>query len=83
MNANHQCPDPRFYSEVFWEGPGRYAWRTRADGVQRWYRVGRPDTPLSQTLTIIQQQGLVGLTWADNPEELNASYIEDLTCSTA
>ena len=72
-------PESRCYAEVHWEGAGRYAWHTRADGVQRWVRVGRPNTPLSQTLSIVAQRGLVGLTWAEMPEDLNASCIDDLT----
>lgn len=78
MKPNHHRPDLCFYSEVFWEGPGRYAWGIRADGVQRWYRVGKPDTPISLTLTIVAQQGLCGLTWADKPEELNTNHVEIL-----
>lgn len=74
-------PDPRFYSEVVYHGPGWYAWRTRADGVQRWYQVQRTvsATPEPVTLEIVRQQGLIGLVCVDDVEELKASYVEALS----
>ena len=71
--------DPQVYSEVVWEGAGRYAWRTRANGMQRWIRVGKADTPLLQTLSIVAQWGLIDLTWANLPEDLNISNVESQT----
>lgn len=68
-------PDPRYCTELFWEGPGFYAWRT--PDCQRWYRVGK-DKATQPDMTIFDPD-LVGVTWADKPADLPHSYLENLT----
>jgi len=77
--SDNRRPDPRYYSEVFWHGPGWYAWRTRAD-VQRWYQVGKAKSEAEQPIMqeILRQQQLIGLVWVDEPNEFKASYVENL-----